>query len=72
MSKKIPILFNHDYSQIPVGYLDTDGKIQLRPSSGVTPEMLCDLNVGYIPHKVAEDGTILEAQLVELSLVVKK
>lgn len=67
----IPIFFNHDYSQLPVGKLDKDGKIKLRKEAGITPEQLVDMEIGYIAKKVV-DGVVTEAELVEVSLVVKQ
>lgn len=67
----IPIKYNHDYSELPIGYLDKDGKIKLRKESGVTVEQLCDLEIGYIPKKVI-DGVVVEAELLELSIMVKQ
>lgn len=67
----IPIIYAHDYSQPPMGYLDSNGKIKLRKECGVTPEQLVNLDIGYIARKI-EDGVIVEAELVELSLVVKQ
>lgn len=66
-----PITVNHDYSQMPVGYLDKDGKIKLKKDSGITVQQLVDLEIGYIAKKV-ENGVVIEAELVELSLVVKQ
>ena len=68
---KTSVPFGHDHNMPPVGYLDTDGKIKLCPSSGITPEQLCNLEIGYTPHKIV-NGEIVEAELTELSLVVKK
>lgn len=67
----IPILFNHDYSSEPAGYLDKDGKIKLRPESGITVEQLVNLKIGYVPKKIV-NGVVVEAELVEISLVVKQ
>lgn len=64
-------MYNHDYSELPIGYLDKDGKIKLRKESGVTVEQLCDLEIGYIPKKVI-DGVVVEAELLELSIMVKQ
>lgn len=66
----IPILYGHDHSQLPIGYLDKDGKIKLRKECGVTTQQLVDLEIGYIAKKVV-DGIVTEAELVELSVVVK-
>lgn len=67
----IPIIFDHDFSQPPVGYLDGDGKIKLRKEAGVTPEQLVNVEIGYIPRKVV-DGVVVEAELAEISMVFKK
>lgn len=65
----IPILTDHDYTR-PSGYLDKDGKIKLSTESGITPKQLVDLGIGYTP-KLIENGVIIEAELLELSIVVK-
>jgi hypothetical protein len=70
MKKQIPIIFNHDYNDSPVGFLDGDGKINLNKDAGITPEQLVQAQIGYVAKKVV-DGVIVEAELVELSLVVK-
>lgn len=67
----IPIVFNHDHSQLPVGYMDKDGKIKLRKEAGVTVEQLVNANIGYEAKKV-ENGVIVEAELTHLNLVVKQ
>lgn len=67
----IPIIFNHDHSGLPVGYLDGDGKIKLHEEAGITPQQLVDMEIGYIPKKIV-NGVVTEAELIEISLVVKK
>lgn len=66
----IPIVFNHDYSQQPVGYLDKDGKIKLRKESGITVQQLVDAKIGYVAKKVV-NGVVVEAELTGLSLRIK-
>jgi len=65
----IPIIYNHEHDHLPVGYLDDNGKIKLRKDAGITPEQLVNFEIGYVPKKI-EDGVIIEAELVELSIVV--
>lgn len=64
----IPILRDHNYDEEPIGKI-VDNKITIAPGKSITQEQLLNLGIGYIPTKVMGDGTVLEAELIEVSII---
>ena len=65
---RVPVLFNHDYNNLPLGYLKLDDEqITQQGLDKLLPKMCFD--PGYIPKQVSVDGEVQEAELIEISLV---
>lgn len=67
----IPIIYNHDYSQLPIGKAELyDGRVifKLNPDARIKTEQLLKVAPEYIIHKETTGGVVLECELIGLSI----